>query len=130
MEESARLFREIERHTYDFEIKEKQIEMLTKMIDSSNLDAYNETKKKIINYFNKMFFENIKLINVKHTSSKHKEENDDYFEKNKEILGASRTKISLGDIGKFKNNQNMFPDQFLTKFADEIFKKETKSESK
>ena len=92
------------------------------MIDSSNQEFYNESKQKIVSLFNKMFFENIKLVNVKHNSSKHKEENDEFFEKNKEVLNATRSRIGLSEVGKFKNSQSMYPDQLLTKFAQERYK--------
>lgn len=40
--ETVRLFREIERHDYEFDVREKQIEGLAKMIDSTTPDYYED----------------------------------------------------------------------------------------
>ena len=76
VDESVRLFREIERHTYNFDSKEQSIKILAKMIDRNDQEHYNKSKKTVIDYFNMIFFENVKMINIKHIAIKHKEETD------------------------------------------------------
>ena len=73
-DESNRLFKEIERHSYDFNVNQKSIDVLSKIIDHNDSLYYDQSRNKIINYFNKIFFDEVKIIKIKNLSSQHKEE--------------------------------------------------------
>lgn len=118
MAETLRLFREVVKHTYQFDIKEREIEALTKFADSSNADEFKSTKQKVIDHFNNLFFNNIKQFNVELVASGHSEDSQKTREENTTGMKVERSQISLDDVSVYKNRQMLYPDQYLTKFAD------------
>ena len=128
--ESIRLYRQIQKHTYQFDIKEREIEILQKMIDKSDEEHYKQSKKRIVRHFNNLFYGKVaeeegeptgngsKLLNIELVSSKHKEDLQKDYDANTEQMTVKRTKITETDIAKFKNTSMLYPDRYMTRFAD------------
>jgi hypothetical protein len=49
-------FRQIARHTYEFDIKEQQLKFLNKMLDKSDEGSFKDFKQKVADHFLNIFF--------------------------------------------------------------------------
>ena len=125
LQETFRLFTRIEKHTYDFDYKEKQIEYLEKMINKEDLEFYNKSKKAVVNHYNQLFFgksegnSGPRIINIELISNQHKEENEESYTENKEKYKREKRKIiDVSQISKFKNGSVLYPDNMHSRFAN------------
>ena len=100
-QEVSRNFDEIIQHSYLFNRREIEIELLEK--------CNKEELKKIFNYY---FFENIKLLKLEYISDVHKEENENML-KEKE---NDKKEVILDSIYNFQDMNNLYPDYYFKKY--------------
>ncbi|CAI2381562.1 unnamed protein product [Moneuplotes crassus] len=123
LKESIRLFTRVEKHSYDFDYKEKQIEYLEKMMDKSNEEFYTESKKKVVDHFNHLFYgpegSGPRVAHIELIASQHKEDNTTQYEANKEAYKrAKRRVVDITEISRFKNSSVVYPDKLLNRFSN------------
>jgi secreted Zn-dependent insulinase-like peptidase len=98
-----RMHGEIVTHEYNFDRKEKSIRILETMI--SDQEHIEQTKKDMIVYFNYLFFNNVKQLNMEMICEKHREQQ----EKDSKITSESFT-IPRSEIKLIDHVESEFPD--------------------
>lgn len=87
-------FTEICNHEYMFDRREREIEILEKMIEDDQIET---TKQEVIQQFENMFFNNVKQINLEMVSKKHKVMQETDFEETSKQFTIKRSPIKLTD---------------------------------
>jgi insulysin len=121
--ETYRLFTRVEKHLYDFDYRESQIKSLEQMIDKSNVEYYNKSKKAVSDHFKYLFLgeapeegKGPRIVNVQQIASQHHDDNLKQYDENTEHIKRSSKEI-ISDVKKFKNNSVLYPDIYMTRFA-------------
>lgn len=98
-----RMHGEIVTHEYNFDRKEKSIKILETMIsDQENLE---QTKKDMIVYFNYLFINNVKHLNIQMVWDKHRDQQEKDWKTTSETFSVPRAEIKL-----IEHHESSFPD--------------------